>query len=253
MDMNMDQVGSSGWLLLLAYLTSVAGCATGLACTMQARYADNQNKRLAWLGLAAVSIGGVGIWLMHFIAMLGFTTPGHPVRYSLAPTIFSAVLAAAAVFAGLVLFGMRRNFSWWRLAVSGLIVGVAVNVMHYTGMAAVRIKGTVDYNPVLVATSVVIAVVAATVALWFTVSVDHPLLRVLAGAVMGVAVTGMHYTGMAAMRVHLDMGAPDPTGVEGFNLVFPVLLIGGVALAVPICASLIAPTTDELEELEAAA
>jgi NO-binding membrane sensor protein with MHYT domain len=84
--------------------------------------------------------------------------------------------------------------------------------------------------------------------LWFTVSVDHPLMRVVAGAVMGVAVTGMHYTGMAAMRVHLDMGAPDPTGVEAFNLVFPVLLIGGVALAVPICASLIAPPAVELEE-----
>src|ERR1044072_9392255 len=107
--MNMDQVGSSGWLLVLAYLTSGAGCATGLACTVQARYAEDRNKRLLWLALAAISIGGVGIWLMHFIAMLGFTTPGHPVRYAMLPPVVSAVLAIVAVFGGLVLFGVRGN------------------------------------------------------------------------------------------------------------------------------------------------
>ena len=69
-----------GWLLFLAYITSVVGSTVGLACTLQSRYAETPRARIVWLSLAAVSIGGVGIWVMHFIAMLGFATPGLPVR-----------------------------------------------------------------------------------------------------------------------------------------------------------------------------
>ena len=235
------------WLLGLAYLTSVAGCALGLACTLQARTATTPRARLAWLALAAVSIGGIGIWVMHFIAMLGFATPGMPVRYDIARTVLSAVLAVAAVFGGLLVFGVRARFQWWRLPAAGLITGIAVNLMHYTGMWAVRIKGTIGYQGGLVALSIVIAVVAATTALWFTAALDRLRWRLLAGFVMGAAVTGMHYTGMAAVRVRVDVTAPDPSGSEVFSFLFPVFVFAAVALAVPICAVLMAPahTPDE--------
>ena len=190
-----------GWLLFLAYLTSVVGSTVGLACTLQSRYASTPRDRLVWLSLAAVSIGGVGIWVMHFIAMLGFATPGSPVRYDIPRTVLSAILSVAAVFLGLVVFGVRTNFAPWRLFVGGLITGLAVNLMHYTGMWAVQVKGRIGYDTGLVLLSIGIAVVAATAALWFTVAVDRILLRVLAGVVMGVAVTGMHYTGMAAVQI----------------------------------------------------
>src|SRR5688572_20518104 len=72
------------WLPFFAYVVSVVGSVVGLACTLQARRAGDEDRpRLGWLVLAAVSIGGVGIWLMHFIAMLGFDTPGSPVRYDI--------------------------------------------------------------------------------------------------------------------------------------------------------------------------
>jgi NO-binding membrane sensor protein with MHYT domain len=233
------------WLLALAYLTSVAGCALGLACTLQARYAVTSRTRIAWLALAAVSIGGVGIWVMHFIAMLGFATPGLPVRYDIPRTALSAVLAVVAVFLGLLTFGVRASFARWRLLVAGVITGLAVALMHYTGMWAVQIKGTIGFNPGLVVLSVAIAVVAATAALWFTVGLDRLVPRLLAGLVMGVAVTGMHYTGMAAMRVHLDPFAPDPSGVEVFTFLFPVFVLAAIALAVPICAVLMASSPQE--------
>jgi NO-binding membrane sensor protein with MHYT domain len=232
------------WLLFFAYLVSVVGCVIGLACTLQARSGAG-GSRLGWLAAAALSIGGVGIWLMHFIAMLGFDTPGMPVRYDIGRTAFSALLSIAAVFMGLVVFGVRTKFSLWRLLLGGLIMGLAVNLMHYTGMWAVEVQGTITYDPALVWLSIGIAVVAASVALWFTVLFDNVFARVGAGAVMGIAVTGMHYTGMAAMRVTVDPTAPAPGGVEVFTFLFPVFVLAVLALAVPIYAVLMASTWQE--------
>ena len=241
----MEHFALGHWLIVLAYLTSVVGCALGLACAVQARHAATERRRLRWLVLAAISIGGVGIWVMHFIAMLGFSTPGLPVRYDVFRTAVSAVLSVAAVFCGLLVFGVRNRFAWRRLLLGGVLTGLAVNVMHYTGMWAVRVKGTIGYDPTLVVLSVVIAVVAATAALWFTVGLDKLLPRLVAGLVMGAAVTGMHYTGMAAVRLHLDPAAPDPVGTEVFSFLFPVFVLAALAMAVPICAVLMASASSE--------
>ncbi len=235
------------WLLVLAYLTSVVGCVLGLACAVQARHAADPRHRLRWLVLAAVSIGGVGIWLMHFVAMLGFSTPGMPVRYDVFRTVLSALLAVAAVFVGLLVAGSQARIGW-RLLLGGLITGLAVNVMHYTGMSALRVKGGFTYNTPLVVLSVVIAVVAATAALWFAIVLNRLVLRVAAGFVMAVAVTGMHYTGMAAVRMQMDMSAPDPAGTEVFSFLFPVFVLAAIAMAVPLCAVLIAPAVGAAAE-----
>jgi NO-binding membrane sensor protein with MHYT domain len=238
------------WLPFFAYLVSVVGSVVGLACTLQARRAGDEDRpRYGWLLLAAVSIGGVGIWLMHFIAMLGFDTPGTPVRYDIGRTAVSAVLSISSVFLGLVVFGVRTRFSLWRLLLGGLITGLAVNLMHYTGMWAVRVQGTITYDPVAVWLSIGIAVVAATAAFWFTVLIEHPGLRVLAGLVMGLAVTGMHYTGMAAVQVNIDQAAPAPAGVEVFTFLFPVFVLSVIALAVPIYAVLMASTWSENDDV----
>lgn len=234
------------WLLFLAYVVSVVGSTIGLACAYQARTAVG-GTRIAWLALAAVSIGGVGIWLMHFIGMLGFATPGQPIRYDIPRTLLSALLAIAAVFAGLLVFGVQKRSALWRLLVAGAVTGLAVNLMHYTGMWAVNVKGTIEYNPFLVVLSILIAVGASTAALWFTVSADGLTQRLMAGLVMGVAVTGMHYTGMAAVDVNLEASAPDPAGVEVFSFLFPVFILSAVALAVPIVAVLTVPKREGAE------
>lgn len=224
------------WLLFLAYGTSFTGATIGLACTVHSRAATTPPVRIAWLVLASLSIGGVGVWLMHFVALLGFGTPGSPIRYDVGRTLLSAVLAVAAVFGGLMVLGQR--FVPWRLAVGGLVTGLAVILMHYTGMWAVNVKGTVDYQAGLVVLSVLIALLAATAALWFAVTVDRLPMRLAAGAVLALASTGMHYTGMAAMTVRLDAAAPDPQGVEVFSFLFPVFVLAAAALALPIVALL---------------
>jgi NO-binding membrane sensor protein with MHYT domain len=233
------------WLLFLAYVTSVVGATVGLACAYQARTATAA-VRIGWLVLSAVAIGGVGIWLMHFIGMLGFATPGQPVRYDIARTMLSALIAIVAVFVGLMVFGVQKRSALWRLLVAGAVTGLAVNLMHYTGMWALNIKGTVTYNPFLVVLSIIIAVGAATAALWFTVTAERLQQRLMAGLVMGVASTGMHFVGMAAVNVKINENAPDPAGVEVFSFLFPVFILAAVALAVPIVAVL---TTNPKEEV----
>lgn len=226
------------WLLFLAYIVSVTGSIVGLACTRCGAVAAGERDRLRWLLMAAIAIGGVGIWLMHFIAMLGFAIPNSVVRYHLGWTVASAVLAISAVFAGLVTIG--RTFDLRRLIAGGVITGLAVALMHYTGMWAMQIQGTITYDKFLVALSFLIAVVAATAALWFTLALKSPVLRFGAGLVMGVAVVGMHYTGMAAIRVTVDRTVPVPSGPEAFSFLFPVFVIGLLALVVPITAVMLA-------------
>jgi hypothetical protein len=147
-------------------------------------------------------------------------------------------VSISAVFVGLITIG--RTVDLRRLIAGGVITGLAVALMHYTGMWAVQTQGTIAYDKGLVALSILIAVVAATAALWFTLVLESPVLRFVAGLVMGVAVVGMHYTGMAAVRVTVDRAAPVPGGPEVFSFLFPVFVIGLLALAVPITAVMLA-------------
>jgi NO-binding membrane sensor protein with MHYT domain len=234
------------WLLFLAYIVSVTGSVVGLACTRLSGAASDERTRLRWLAMASIAIGGVAIWLMHFIAMLGFAIPNSTVRYNLGWTVASAVLSISAVFVGLITIG--RTVDWRRLIAGGVITGLAVALMHYTGMWAVQIQGDMSYDKGLVALSILIAVVAATAALWFTLVLESPVLRFVAGLVMGVAVVGMHYTGMAAVRVSVDHGAPVPGGPEVFSFLFPVFVIGLLALAVPITAVMLASDRGATED-----
>jgi NO-binding membrane sensor protein with MHYT domain len=185
---------------ILAYTLSVLGSLLGLTCTARARKLQPGARRGGWLLLAAWAIGGTGIWTMHFMAMLGFGIPGSAVRYDIPKTVASAVIAVGVVGLGLFIVGLGRP-SALRVLFGGLFTGLGVASMHYTGMAAVQVDGTITHARNLVIASIVIAVVAATVALWFTVVVTKPGVILASALLMGVAVCGMHYTAMAAVSV----------------------------------------------------
>ncbi|MFI9383076.1 MHYT domain-containing protein [Kutzneria sp. NPDC052558] len=221
--------GSPGWILFLAYVTSVVGSLIGLACAQRARAAEERSHEVAWTALGAVAIGGIAIWLMHFIAMLDFTIGGSAVTYSVPLTVLSAVLSILVVYLGLSIVTLAR-FTVIRLICAGIVAGIGVTVMHYVGMAAVEFQGELSYNPALVAVSAGIAIAAATVAFWFTLRVESAGAMVLAGLAMGVAVTGMHYTGMAAASVRMDMSLAPSTGAGVFSVVFPVFTLSALAV-----------------------
>jgi NO-binding membrane sensor protein with MHYT domain len=188
---------------VLAYLTSYVGCLLGLLATTRWR-ALRGPARFSWLAVAAVAIGGDGIWVMHFVAMLGFSVTGVPIRYNVPVTLVSAMVAIMAVGAGLVIAGTNPR-SLGRLVLGGVLAGGAIAAMHYQGMSGMVMGAKVTYNPPLLVLSVLIAVVAATLALWFTLVARGRLAPALIALLMAAAVTGMHYTGMAAMRLDGSM------------------------------------------------
>lgn len=224
----------------LAYGISFLGSLLGLICTAKARGYQHRGHPARWLVLAAVAIGGTGIWVMHFMAMLGFTVTDHDVRYDIPVTVASAVAAVGVVGVGLFIIGTGK-LSMTRLLAGGAFTGVGVAIMHYMGMAAMHVDGEVGYDSTLVAASVVIAVIAATVALWFTVVAQTPGLITAAAAIMGVAVCGMHYTGMAALQVAPHLRVERATGAEPFSFLTPVILMAGFAMVVVLYAVLTAP------------
>jgi len=228
----------------LAYALSVLGSLLGLTCTVRARQAGSTARRAWFLLLAAWAIGGTGIWVMHFIAMLGFGVRGSEIRYDIPITTASAIIAIVVVGVGLFTVGFGRPHPV-KIILGGSFAGLGVASMHYTGMAAMRINGTVVYDDVLVAASVAIAVVAATVALWFTVSVRRSLAIVASSLVMGVAVAGMHYTGMFAMEVHLHATGGPLSGSTVYALVLPIVLLVIFALVGLVYAVLAAPTDED--------
>ncbi|WP_067463917.1 MHYT domain-containing protein [Actinomadura macra] len=216
---------------IAAYVMSFVGSLLGLQCTSRARVASGRSQA-SWLALAALSIGGTGVWVMHFIAMLGFSVSGLDIRYNIPLTLLSAVIAIVVVGIGMFLVGFGGEKARFVLP-GGVITGLGVASMHYAGMAAMNMPADVSYQPGIVLLSIVIAVVAASAALWFTLHVRRTAATVGAALIMGVAVSGMHYTGMAAMRVQSLPGADPASGAQAGNLLMP-LIVGVSIVAVAL-------------------
>lgn len=155
-----------------------------------------------WLFAGSVSMG-IGIWTMHFVGMLAFDMGGMEHAYDVFITAVSLVVGmAASAFA--IWVGSQKNVGFKKLCFSGIVLGLGIAGMHYTGMEAMRMQAKIVYDPVLVTASVVIAIVAATAAIWIAFTLTHTVgkgslkLKLAAAVVMGIAICGMHYTGMAA-------------------------------------------------------
>ncbi|MFJ3230420.1 MHYT domain-containing protein [Streptomyces sp. NPDC086787] len=206
---------------LVAYLMACLGGALGLRCTTRSMLVTH-SWRPAWLALGSVAIGS-GIWTMHFIAMMGFTVEQTPVHYDKPMTYESLGLAIVMVGAGIFIVGYR-GATGAALFTGGTVTGLGIASMHYLGMAGMRLNGRLQYNTLTVAASVVIAVVAATAALWAAGRVRGFRGSVGASLVMGLAVSGMHYTGMAALSVHLHGTEPTTVGDSPASLLGPMLI-----------------------------
>jgi NO-binding membrane sensor protein with MHYT domain len=233
----------------LAYIVSCAGCFLGLRCTTRAR-AYQGAARARWLIMGALAIATTGIWVMHFIGMLGFTIPGQTIRYNVLITIASMVLAVLVVGIGLFIVGFSRRAGNGPLLTGGLILGIGVASMHYVGMMAVRVPDSLSYNPGLVAASLIIAVAAGVAALWAALRLDSLWSTFVASLIMGVAVSGMHYTGMAALHVKADPGLAVSTSASASAGAFLLPLIIGLGSIGFIFSAVIAlsPTAAEIVE-----
>jgi NO-binding membrane sensor protein with MHYT domain len=213
---------------VVAYLMACLGGALGLRCTARSLVVK-QSWRPGWLLLGSAAIGS-GIWTMHFVAMMGFAVEGTPIHYDELTTYASLGVAIVMVGIGIFIVGYR-GATGSPLFTGGTITGLGVASMHYLGMAGMRLNGKLEYNTVTVAVSVVIAMVAATAALWAAGQVRGFLWSVGASLVMGLAVSGMHYTGMAALSVHLHGTVAPASGDSPAALLWP-MLVGPLAFLV---------------------
>ncbi|WP_405833050.1 MHYT domain-containing protein [Streptomyces sp. NBC_01176] len=239
-----------GWLTpVLSYAMACTGAALGLRCTVRALGATGRSRR-NWL-LAAASAIATGIWTMHFVAMLGFGVSGTEIRYDVPLTILSLLVALVVVGAGVFAVGYGRDRGR-ALALGGLTTGLGVASMHYLGMAALRLHGSVRYDPLLVGLSVVIAVVAATVALWAGLNIKSPVAVVGASLVMGGAVSSMHYTGMLAVSVRVNPSGQALPGATVMQFVFPLAVGLGSYLFLTSAFVALSPTAHEREASAAA-
>ena len=191
-------------LVVLSYLISVFGSFTALQLAIRIPNAKS-DERSKWIAGAAVALGGCGIWTMHFIGMLAFSIPTQ-IRYNPLLTGASLIICIGVVAAGFYIVG-SGNESILTFVQGGVVAGLGVAAMHYIGMFAMIVNATVHWNMTIVAASVVIAVTAATVALWLAFNLRGNLQRFGSAFVMGIAVCGMHYTGMSAVSFVVDESA----------------------------------------------
>lgn len=187
------------FFVVVSYAISVFGSYAGLVLAGQVTDLHRPTDRI-WLVGAAIALGGGAIWSMHFIGMLAYKLP-VPVTYDAAMTIVSMLVAI--VFVGIGVYSVKRQqeMKLGTLFGAGVIMGLGVAAMHYTGMAAMRMAADVQHDPAIVALSLVIAIVASIAALWIAFTMRKTWQKIVSAFVMGVAVCGMHYTAMFGFSV----------------------------------------------------
>ena len=229
-------------LVFLSYLIAAFASYTALDLALRIGESHGNSKKI-WVGGCAFAMGG-GIWAMHFTGMLAFKLP-ISISYDLGLTLGSLLIAILA--AGFAFFyATQKPIQLFRVVLGGFIMGAGVVIMHYSGMQAMKFSGSMYYKIDLFIASIIIAIVAATVGLSLIIffgkkdQITSFKYKISAALVMGLAVSGMHYTGMEA-TVFISNGPASllfesTAGVP--ILIFSILGITVLILIVAIIASI---------------
>ncbi|WNQ11354.1 EAL domain-containing protein [Paenibacillus aurantius] len=190
------------WIVLLSFVIAVV--ASYLALNLNAKLSQVRGRhRFAWLA-AGSWVMGCGIWSMHFVGMLAYELP-VPMEYDITITFLSLLAAVASSYIAFSIT-MPEKVGWVRFGAGGFFMGAGITAMHYTGMAAMRVHADVHYIPSLWALSAGIALAASYAALFLFIRFRHkPSASWWKGGsavIMGLAICGMHYTGMRAAMYH---------------------------------------------------
>jgi signal transduction histidine kinase len=227
-------------LVALSYLVSFAGSYTALS--MVARLSTPGGRlRVPWL-LGAAFAQGTAIWSMHFAGMLALDL-SIPIAYYVALVALSLVIAGTGSLLALFLT-QRKQLDRRAMIAGGIFIGAGIVGLHYINMAAMRMPALTRYSPVLVLASILVAVVFGLLSLMIGRRYQHDDPRrsvfgqLLAAAIMGVAITGMHYTGIEAASFyavteppHQLAGPALPASVLPKAVLLSTLVILAAALA----------------------
>ncbi|WP_106477536.1 EAL domain-containing protein [Phytohalomonas tamaricis] len=189
-------------LVLLSYLVALLAAYAGLLIAEQLRDAPTRSRRLTWLWAGAIMFG-IGVWSMHFVGMLAYQLPVK-MSYDVGLTLLSGVPAILCSAYTLTIIA-RPTPTHKTSLLGGVVLGVGIGLMHYLGMAAMRMPATLSYYSPLFLLSLVTAVSLGITALyahrlrinlpaWLGIDLRH----LVVAAIIALAISGMHYTAMFA-------------------------------------------------------
>ncbi|MEX0977024.1 MAG: diguanylate cyclase [Woeseia sp.] len=251
-------------LVLLSYLIAAVASSVALLIAWRLRNDLAGYRKTLWLSLGALTMG-MGIWAMHFVGMLAIRLP-LPVAYNVPTTVWSVVPAIGAAGLCLAAVSRKRVGAAWLLG-GGVAMGLGIGAMHYIGMAAMRVHAEMLYEPALFALSIAVAPILAIAALYsvlWTIKrrpANPTWALALSGAIMGLAVALMHYTGMWAVAyfpVDASEMAPVDAGIDSAHLAILVAAAVSTIIALAVAAArmdyrinqLKAAATTEAEKFE---
>jgi len=235
----MIQQSYSVGLVLFSIVVATLGAYVAVEVAQRVR-ADHGRRRILWTCGGALSLG-LGIWSMHFVGMLALQLPVL-IWYDALFIFLSAVAAVVGCAIAFIIFN-RATVSRWLLVLASILMGLAIAGMHYIGMAGMRMSAYVSYDLLIVAASLGVAILFSFAALALTRNlIDTPVMprawlkKAGASLLLGFAVTGMHYTGMAAAQFAkgpIDWSPPDNLvlGTYQLGLVVGVTSIALLAIA----------------------
>ena len=212
----------------------------------QAARTQSKSRQQIMLFTGSLVLGG-GVWSMHFIGMLAFNLC-TPVSYQFGLTALSVLPSIAASWVALSLLSQPR-IRFPQVLIGGVLVGVGIGVMHYVGMAAMDMAPLLRYDPLIFALSIIVAVILAIIALWVRTGLNQFISssmstitsNFIASIVMGLAIAGMHYTGMAAARFVKPAGLElsEQTSEISFYLALGVSIITVVIICLVLIVNVI--------------
>lgn len=228
------------YIVALSVIIAVLASYSALSIAAKISLA-NGKTRFFWL-LAGSLVMGNGIWSMHFVGMLAFHIH-MTVSYDFWLTFGSLLVSVISSFIAFFIT-MPRNINWYKIAGGGFIMGTGIVTMHYMGMEAMILPVDVYYDKGLWVLSAIIAFIASYAALLlflrFRSEASMSWAKWMSAGIMGMAICGMHYTGMEAFKLHnpaaADMMAQTNTGLDLFLLlgvtivIFIILLVSWGAM-----------------------
>ncbi|HZS63389.1 MAG TPA: MHYT domain-containing protein [Xanthobacteraceae bacterium] len=209
------------WLVALSLIVAIQGAYVGLSLAVQVGDAVGLRRRLLLAG-ASLSLA-VAIWAMHFVGMLAARLP-LPIDYLVFPTLLSFLVCVIVV--GVAVFAASAGpLTFVRLAAAAIFMGCGIVSMHYIGMTALHASAHLVHDPVSVAGSVVVAIAASGLALWLAGGRGGRPPLFLSAAVLGMAITGMHYTAMQGLKLFAHASGPSTAPVLSSDLLAIVVAI----------------------------
>lgn len=230
-------------LVVISVLIAIFAAFMGFEVATQATE-SKAGRRQVLFTAGSIALGG-GVWSMHFVGMLAFDLC-TPVEYGWQLTILSVLPSIAASLVALNLI-IQKTITLKQIFLGGVLVGAGIGTMHYVGMASMQMATLLRYDLVMFLVSILVAVVLAMLSLWVRFGIARigktrlspRKANLLAAIVMGAAISGMHYTGMAAARFVLPPGLELSAQPEGISL----FLAAGVTAFTILIISLVLGTS----------